>query len=104
MHDLPMPAPGTGSGEPALSLVHDLLAAIVETLDVPRPHQFRDEDAYHRLLESRAAQLRGYLRAMVDRQDAPDIHADGIRRMTSNNPVTYTAWERPTQQDAGADR
>lgn len=84
-----------GAGTPPLSPLHDLLAAIIETLTIPQAAHRRDEPTAHRLLVDRAAQLRGYLRGMVQGRDEPDIHADGIRDLTAELPVTYTPWVNP---------
>jgi len=74
---------------------HDLLAAITEMLDVPLPADYSDTPASDHLLRSRANLLRGYLGGMVDELNEPDIHAAGIRRMTTTAPVTYRAYETP---------
>lgn len=99
--NLPMPAPGRGDlvdGPPVgdspapLPPWHDLLAAIVDHLDVPLPDDYDDNLKYRCLLESRAAQLRGYLKGMVEEQHEPTFHVDGIRDMTASLPITYVPY------------
>ncbi|QXE36188.1 hypothetical protein KQY30_20025 [Streptomyces sp. GMY02] len=82
--------------ETGLSPVHDLLAAIVDMIDVPRPEEYSEQPTYYRLLEARASMLRGYLNAMVERRREPaPYHAVGIREMTADLPVTYRPYTRP---------
>ncbi|MEV6420615.1 hypothetical protein [Streptomyces sp. NPDC051662] len=63
--------------------------------EVTRSDDLRDEGTYHRLLASRAAMLRGYLGSMVEGRHEPTFHADGIRNMIADLPVTYTPYARP---------
>ncbi|MFD7224815.1 hypothetical protein ACFV9P_28005 [Streptomyces sp. NPDC059892] len=95
MSDLAQPTP-------ELSPVLDLLASVTEMLDVPTPDNLRDEGTYYRLLASRAAMLRGYLGSMVECQHEPTFHADGIREMTADLPVTYTPYASTEDVEAPA--
>ncbi|MFF2525920.1 hypothetical protein [Streptomyces liangshanensis] len=109
MSDLTEPLHGRAADEvrdqlrttPTLLPFHDLLAAIVDTLDVPSAANYEDIDTARRLLGTRAGQLRGYLRGMVEGQHQPDIHADGIRRMTADTPVTYVPYASPRAAENG---
>jgi hypothetical protein len=89
----------TRKGEATLGTdVLDLLAAIVEALDVPLPSlDEADERAYHRLMERRL----GGLHATLDVALAPEWRdtidpareAAHIRQCTAAAPIAYTVWE-----------
>ncbi|MFD7516065.1 hypothetical protein ACFV85_14860 [Streptomyces niveus] len=104
MSDLTEPLHGLAGDEmrdlvaataPVLSPWHDLLAAIVDHLDVPLPAEYDLSLKYLSLLESRVAQLRGYLGGMVEQQHESTFHAQGIRGLTAGTPVTYTPYTAP---------
>ncbi|MEU4955113.1 hypothetical protein [Streptomyces lavendulae] len=80
----------------------DLLAAIVEALDVPLPSlAYVDERRYYRLLEHRAADVRIAVGVNLAHSGDPWLAASEIRRRTAEEPVTYTPYEPKTD---GADR
>lgn len=82
--------------------VADLLAAVVEALDIPLP-SFADADerAHHRLLADRAGRTVIALRGVLDNGHDLDTSAQWLRTRTAEEPVTYTPWKRP-EQDGGA--
>lgn len=74
-------------------VVADVLAAIVEALDVPMPAvDEADERAHYRLLDNRAADVRIVLAALLRHPGPLDNTADIIRRRTADQPVTYTPF------------
>lgn len=80
--------------------VTDLLAAIVEALDVPLPStDTADERAHYRLLERRSFDVRATLAAVLRYPGGLDDTADIIRRDAAAQPVTYTPFE--FKQDGG---
>lgn len=80
----------------------DLLAAVVEALDVPLPSiAIADERAYHLLMERRMSDLRSVLTVMFAVDGDPWVTAATIRRRTADEPVTYTPY-KPKMD--GADR
>ncbi|MFD4144250.1 hypothetical protein [Streptomyces sp. NPDC058572] len=87
--------------EPA-GAVADLLAAIVEALDVPLPSiDAADERAYHRLLERRTSDVRIALEVKLHYlgNDVRDT-TDAIRRRTAAAPITYTPFD--VEESGGA--
>ncbi|WP_412077768.1 hypothetical protein ACLF6K_26050 [Streptomyces xanthophaeus] len=72
----------------------DLLAAVVEALDVPLPSIADvDERVYYLLLERRVSDLRVVLAVMLSLGGDPWQNASVIRRRTAEEPVTYTPYE-----------
>ncbi|MFI5986372.1 hypothetical protein ACIBEA_36615 [Streptomyces sp. NPDC051555] len=78
----------------------DLLAAIVEALNLPLPSiADADERLYFRLLERRALAVRIVIEANRAVSRDPRWAADAIRRRTAEEPVTYTPWESKKSED-----
>jgi len=78
--------------------VTDLLAAVVEALDIPLPSiDDADERAYTVLLERRATLVRIQLAALLDFPNV-DISRDAaeLRSYASLAPVTYAVYESTT--------
>ncbi|MGW7141145.1 hypothetical protein [Streptomyces xanthophaeus] len=72
----------------------DLLAAIVEALDVPLPSLAQaDERTYYLLLERRASDIRIAAEVNLSHTLDPWMAASAIRRRTAETPVTYTPFE-----------
>jgi hypothetical protein len=80
--------------EPA-GAVAELLAAVVEALDMPLPSlDDADERAYHRLLERRTAAVRNALAAKLQYLDyGVSDTTNAIRRRTAEEPITYTPYD-----------
>ncbi|MGW6462196.1 hypothetical protein ACWF94_40780 [Streptomyces sp. NPDC055078] len=75
--------------------VADLIAAVVEALDVPLPSiADADERAYHRLLERRVTDVRVTLAVLLKYPETGvGDNAAYIRTRTAAEPVTYTPFE-----------
>lgn len=72
----------------------DLLAAVVDALDVPLPSLAEtDERAYQHLLGHRAGTVRSVMQANLTHSRDPWLAASEIRRRTAESPVTYTPFE-----------
>lgn len=86
--------------------VRDLLAATLEALDVPfaAADDDRGERQYVRLLQLRAAHLRGALDAVLDLSARPDIAARVVRQATADTPVTYRVHAPAGKDTSGADQ
>jgi hypothetical protein len=83
--------------EPA-GAVADLLAAVVEALDLPLPSlDDADERAYYGLLERRTAAVRVALAVKLQYlgDDVSDT-TNAIRRRTAEEPITYTPFDFET--------
>ncbi|MFF6776349.1 hypothetical protein ACFY8W_22690 [Streptomyces sp. NPDC012637] len=86
----------------SIDAVMDLVAAIVEVLDVPLPsNALTDERAHHRLLEHRTADLRAVLGAVLAHPGPLDDTADIIRRRLADWPVTYTPFDFEEREGQG---
>ncbi|MGW7108802.1 hypothetical protein ACWGHU_21855 [Streptomyces xanthophaeus] len=80
----------------------DLLAAIVQALDLPLPSITEaDERLYYRLLERRALAVRIIIESNRAVSRDPRLAADAIRTRTAEEPVTYTPYE---DEKNGAER
>ncbi|MFF5975726.1 hypothetical protein ACFY7C_29880 [Streptomyces sp. NPDC012769] len=76
-----------------ITAVMDLVAAIVEALDVPLPSLApADEHTHYRLLDNRTAGLRATLTGVLKHPGPLDDTADIIRRQMAELPVTYTPF------------
>lgn len=76
--------------------VADLLAAVVEALDIPLPcFAEADERAHARLLHHRAGRAVIALRGVLDQGHDVDDSTEWLRARTAEEPVTYTPWKRP---------
>lgn len=75
------------------SNVRELLASILDVLDVPPPTR-TDDDAYRRLLETRAGIVRCSIRALLT-EEQPDMRFDAafIRKGIARYPATYPVCE-----------
>lgn len=75
--------------------VRDLLAAVVEALDVPLP-DITDaaERQHYRLVQRRAADVHVTLAVLLE-SGATDLTHDAqvIRTRTAETPVTYPVWD-----------
>ncbi|MEU7067742.1 hypothetical protein [Streptomyces sp. NPDC046161] len=79
----------------------DLLAAIVNALDVPLPSLAEaDERTYYQLLERRASDVRVVVAVNLSHSRDPWLAASEIRRRTAEGPVTYTPFEFTTSEAA----
>ncbi|MEV6331471.1 hypothetical protein [Streptomyces sp. NPDC051909] len=73
--------------------VAELLAAIVEALDVPMPSIDRaDQREHYSLLRARSSDVRIALHALLRYPGVLDDTIEDIRRWTARNPVTYTPF------------
>lgn len=86
--------------------VRDLLAAVLEAVDVPHPATFGGTEAHDRLLATRAMHARIALRNLLD--DGPDLgpawNAQYLREQLAKHPVTgyVTADQAHAALEAGA--
>ncbi|WCD89608.1 hypothetical protein KPP03845_106029 [Streptomyces xanthophaeus] len=72
----------------------DLLAAIVQALDLPLPSITEaDERRYYRLLERRALAVRIIIESNRAVTRDPQRAANAIRTRTAEEPITYTPFE-----------
>ncbi|MGW6943788.1 hypothetical protein ACWGF3_32935 [Streptomyces xanthophaeus] len=72
----------------------DLLAAIVQALDLPLPSITEaDERLYYRLLDRRALAVRLIIESNRAVTRDPRLAANAIRTRTAEEPVTYTPNE-----------
>lgn len=85
--------------------VRDLLAAVLEAIDLPRPATVGDTEAHDRLLNTRAFHARIMLRSLLD--DGPvldlDWHAAYLREQLAKHPIAgyVTADQVHARLDAG---
>jgi hypothetical protein len=89
--------------EPLTPAVTELLAAIVEALDVPLPGlDEKAERAQHNLMERRVSDVHATLASMLAYPGPIDgREARSLRQRTALNPVTYTVWEQPEPATGG---
>lgn len=80
--------------------VRDLLAAIVEALDVPLAAQTDDDFTATTLLRQRADEARIIAASVLPDMDARYIAsaAAQLRGWTAKAPVTYRPWQNRTEQ------
>lgn len=82
----------------------DLLAALLEALDIPLPATMGDDAAYQRLLADRAGQVAVSLRGLLKDDQAGDAdpawEAVYLRKNIAKLPITYRAWDE-TKTEAG---
>jgi hypothetical protein len=96
--------------------VTELLRAIVDALDMPRPRNGEDDKRAHlRILDDRADSVRIIAKSALDiigsglAEDARIAAATAhLRRWTAEEPITYTPYEPPpapaaAQPGTGAD-
>jgi hypothetical protein len=85
----------------------DLLAAILEGLDIPHPATAGDTDRYRQVLEDRAMYVRVAIRCVLLQADTPqDIAentADLRERLAAVPTNSYRPWV-PRTGDEGTDR
>ena len=85
--------------------VRDLLAAVLEALDLPHPATIGGTEAHDRLLNTRAVHARIALRSLLD--DGPDLgpawSAQYLRERLAEHPVTgyVTVDQAHAALDAG---
>ncbi|MEU2598427.1 hypothetical protein ABZ669_14545 [Streptomyces hirsutus] len=99
-----MKTPTTAGGAlpPAVT---DLLAAVLEALDIPHPATVGGTEAHDRLLNARAVHARIALRSALD--DGPDLgpawNAQYLRERLAEHPVTgyVTVDQAHAALDAG---
>lgn len=82
--------------------VRDLLAAIVEALDVPLADRLADDDTANRLMRERASNARIIAGSALTSPDLSDVKraAEQLLGWTADSPVTYTSWQARTKQAA----
>ncbi|MFE7837471.1 hypothetical protein ACFU53_15960 [Streptomyces sp. NPDC057474] len=92
---------------PALDEARDLrqlLAAVLEALDIPAPATVGDTDAHHTLLADRAMDAVVALQCVLQRGDCAGWSADYLRARLAEKPATgYRHWgdvERPDEDQA----
>lgn len=85
--------------------VRELLAAVLEAIDIPHPATVGDTEAHDQLLTTRASHARIALRAVLD--DGPDLgpawNAAYLRERLAEHPITgYVTVEQAHERlDAG---
>ncbi|MFF9168282.1 MULTISPECIES: hypothetical protein [unclassified Streptomyces] len=85
----------------------DLLAAVLEALDIPHPATASGAEVHDRILADRAIPARVALRAIVDKLPptscGPDWYAKWLRDSLAKHPVTgyVTADQAQAALDAG---
>lgn len=79
--------------------VRDLLAAIRDALDVPRPADYADERKFEVLQRERVMKAVGAIDAVLDDGLSPKIMAGVLRDLVDENPVTYQPYA-PEAQDS----
>ncbi|MFJ4829867.1 hypothetical protein ACIP79_08125 [Streptomyces sp. NPDC088747] len=100
--DLPMPS--ITSGKPS-DPTRDLLAAVLEALDIPHPATVGDSETHDRILSDRACHAKIALRAVLD--DKPlgiEWTTQYLRERLAEHSVTgyVTADQAHAALDAGA--
>ncbi|MFJ8081986.1 hypothetical protein ACIQ6Y_15380 [Streptomyces sp. NPDC096205] len=86
--------------------VRDLLAAVLEAIDLPHPATIGGSDVHDRLLSARVVHARIALRSMLD--DGPDLgpawNAAYLRERLAEHPITgyVTVDQAHDALDAGA--
>jgi hypothetical protein len=82
--------------------VRDLLAAVLEALDIPAPATVGDTDAHHALLADRAMDAVVALQCVLQaRGDCAEWSADYLRtQLAAKPPTTYWHWQDRTVQGA----
>ena len=80
--------------------VRQLLAAIVEALDVPLADQPADDDTANRLMRERASNARIIAGSALSSPDISDLEraARQLRGWTADSPVTYRPYQARTPQ------
>lgn len=80
--------------------VRDLLAAIVEALDVPLADQAADDDTASRLMRERASNARIIAGSALTSPSLSDIAraAGQLCGWTADSPVTYRPYQARTPQ------
>ncbi|MDW4904441.1 hypothetical protein RB628_03580 [Streptomyces sp. ADMS] len=73
--------------------VRDLLAAVLEALDIPSPATVGDTEAHHALLADRAMDAVVALQGVLHCGDHTEWAATYLRARLAENPATgYRAW------------
>lgn len=76
--------------------VRDLLAAVLEALDIPHPATIGDGEQHARVLTDRAMHARIALENVLQRGDDPGWSADYLRaRLAEHPPTGYRAAGTP---------
>jgi len=93
------PTTPVGALPPAL---RDLLAAVVEAIDVPLAQHADDDQARARLLDHRANHAVIAIESVLKHgtEDVEDS-ARWLRERTAREPVTFTPWDRPAGAEGG---
>jgi len=75
----------------------ELLAAVLEALDIPSPATVGDGEVHDRILLDRVMDARIALEGVLQRGDEPGWSADYLRsRLAGKPPTGYRVWgERP---------
>jgi hypothetical protein len=73
--------------------LRQLLEAVLQALDVPRPATIGDEEAYRAILENHAMHARIALRGVLEQGDDPGWAADYLKARLAEKPATgYRTW------------
>ncbi|MFE2017574.1 hypothetical protein ACFW9O_05890 [Streptomyces sp. NPDC059499] len=76
--------------------LRELLEAVIDAIDLPRPVSMADEFAYRVTLDHRLSLAVIVARAALDEKpDAYAWNAAYLRRKLDQHPVTYRAYEKP---------
>jgi hypothetical protein len=80
--------------EPTARELRQLLAVILEALDIPSPATVGDREQYHQVLSDRASHARIALVGVLQGGDDPGWSADYLRTRLAGQPATgYRAWD-----------
>lgn len=90
----------TDRTEPTAGELRQLLAAVLEALDIPSPATIGDGEVYDRILLNRVLDARVALDGVLRRGDDPGWSADYLRARLAEKPATgYRAAGTPRQTD-----
>lgn len=71
----------------------DVLAAIRDAIDVPRPANAADEREFEVFQRMRVMKAVGTINGILDEGISPEIMAGVLRDLVARNPVTYQPYE-----------
>ncbi|MDX2937658.1 hypothetical protein [Streptomyces ipomoeae] len=80
--------------EPTARELRQLLAVVLEALDIPSPATVDDSEQYHQVLNDRASHARIALVGVLLGGDDPGWSADYLRTRLADHPATgYRTWD-----------
>ena len=97
-----MSTESTTTDATAPALYRDLLSAIRDALDVPRPDDAADEYKFEVLQRERVITAVGTIDAVLVEGLSPEIMTGVLRDLVQENPVTYRPYA-PEAQDSPAE-